>query len=106
MIARTWHGQAPTQSADGYVAHLHEAVIPRLKSLPGFRGFYLLRRATEDQTNFAVISLWESMEAIRNFAGADPERAVVEPEARALLCSFDEHVKHHDVAFSQVVEPA
>lgn len=103
MIARTWHGQAPAHAADGYVAHLRDAVIPTLESLPGFQGLFLLRRETNEGTDFGVISMWESMEAIRSFAGASPERAVVAPEGRALLSSFDEHVKHHEVVLSRRV---
>jgi hypothetical protein len=44
-----------------------------------------------------VLTAWESMEAVRGFAGDDPERAVVEPEARAVLSDFDESVRHYEL---------
>jgi hypothetical protein len=53
----------------------------------------VLRRKEE----FLVITFWESMGAIRRFAGEDPERAVVEPEARAVLAEFDDVVLHYEV---------
>jgi heme-degrading monooxygenase HmoA len=57
----------------------------------------LLRREVDDGTELVVLTLWESMEAVRRFAGPDPDKAVVEPEARAVLTSFDEYVTHFGV---------
>lgn len=97
MIGRTWHGQAPSDAADDYVRHLQADVIPTLELLDGFLGVLILRREDGDRVDFGVLTLWESTEAIEQFAGAAPQRAVVAPEARALLSGFDELVKHHEI---------
>jgi hypothetical protein len=57
----------------------------------------LLRRAVDDAIELVVLTLWESMGAIRKFAGVKPEKAVIEPEAKAILTSFDESVTHFEV---------
>jgi heme-degrading monooxygenase HmoA len=77
----------------------HEQRIPTDRAIEGYRGEYLLRREVEveDGVELLVLTLWESMEAVRRFAGAEPDKAVVEPEARAVLTSFDEFVTHYEV---------
>jgi len=94
MIARLWKGVAGSPAgADAYQRHVTARVFPELRKIPGHKGAQVLRRDRE----FLVITFWESMDAIRKFAGPDPERAVVEPEARAVLSEFDEHVSHYEV---------
>jgi len=72
-------------------------VRPRLKALPGFQGLYLLGRMREHEVEYRVLTLWSSMEAIGAFSGPTPERAVVEPEAQAVLTRYDAHVEHFEV---------
>ena len=94
MIARLWRGRARTpKDADAYQRHVTGTVLPSIASIEGHRGAQVLRRGEE----FLVITFWESMDAIRRFAGEDPERAVVEPEARAVLADFDDFVRHYEV---------
>lgn len=100
MIARTWRGCATSTNAPAYVRHFTDNVAPELKSLSGNRGALLLQRATGGETEFMAVTLWESRDDIRAFSGDDISRAHVEPEARAVLWSFDEHADHYEVAFS------
>ena len=94
MIARLWRGLAGTPAgADAYQQHVTTQVLPALRGIEGHRGARVLRHDQE----FIVVTFWESMDAIRKFAGADPERAVVEPEAQAVLTSYDQRVKHYEV---------
>ena len=94
MIARLWRGSAGSAAnADAYERHVASKVLPSLCGIEGHRGARVLRREEE----FVVITFWESMDAIRRFAGADPERAVVEPEARAVLKEYDQLVSHYEV---------
>jgi heme-degrading monooxygenase HmoA len=94
MIARLWRGSASDAAkADAYRRHVTTQVLPSLSAIEGYRGARVLRRGEE----FLVITFWESMDAIRGFAGEDPERAVVEPEARAVLAQFDDFVRHYEV---------
>jgi heme-degrading monooxygenase HmoA len=73
-------------------------VLPELQAIEGFRGATLLRREDGAEIEFLVLTRWASLEAIRAFAGDDIERAVVEPEAVAVLVSFDDRVRHYEVA--------
>jgi heme-degrading monooxygenase HmoA len=97
IIARSWCAYASHAAADAYPAHLLGTVRPKLDRLPGFRGLYLFTREHPNEVEYRVVTLWDSMDAVRSFAGADAERAVVEPEAAALLSRFDERVTHYDV---------
>lgn len=97
MIARMWTGYTKTDCSDGYRKHLLETVRPKLAAVPGFRGLYLLSRVASDEVEFQVLTLWDSMDAVRGFAGDRPERAVVEPVAKAMLERFDTEVRHYVV---------
>lgn len=96
-ILRLWKGRATAAKAGDYVRHASKTVFPEVQALPGHRGAYLLRRSVDSSVEFTVLTLWDSMDAVRGFAGTDPERAVVEPAARAALSDFDETVTHYEV---------
>ena len=98
MIARIWRGQATAANAPRYQDHATRHVFPSLTSLPGHRGAYLLARKTQDEVEFLAVTLWDSLESIKAFAGENPEVAVVEPEARAVLSSFDSFARHYEIA--------
>jgi heme-degrading monooxygenase HmoA len=100
MIVRMWRAHATIKNADEYVEHATMKVFPTLSAIEGHRGAYLLRRAHGDMVEFVVLTFWESMQAVQKFAGAQPDRAVVEPEARAILASFEEFVAHLEVVYS------
>ena len=97
MIARMWRGQAKAADADAYERFVTTKVFAELPAIAGHRGAYLLKRPIEngDEVEFIAVTLWGSLAAIRGFAGEAIERAVVEPEARTLLLSWDERVAHH-----------
>jgi heme-degrading monooxygenase HmoA len=97
MIVRAWRGYAAIAEPEAYPKHLLQSVRPKLQALPGFRGLYLLRRRGMEEIEFLVLTLWDSMDAVRAFAGDQPERAVVEPEARAALVRFESTVAHYEV---------
>jgi heme-degrading monooxygenase HmoA len=66
-------------------------------ALSGYIGSYLLRRMNSGEAEFTVITLWESLDAIRNFVGADYEAAVVPPDCEALLSRYDERSAHYEI---------
>jgi heme-degrading monooxygenase HmoA len=99
MIVRIWRGQATNANADAYFRHVTGTVFPSLKRLAGHRGASLLWRQVDDQTEFLALTLWESLDSIRAFAGDDITTAIVEPEARAVLADFDDFAHHYEVAF-------
>lgn len=97
MILRMWKARSTAEKSDRYIQHATGRVFPALRTIEGHRGAYLLRRAVDGVVELVVLTLWESMEAVRKFAGVEPEKAVVEPEARAGLTDFDETVTHFEV---------
>jgi heme-degrading monooxygenase HmoA len=99
MIARTWSGQATIAKADAYIRHFTTNVAPHLKEIAGHRGAWLLWRETDGRVEFLAVTLWDSLEIVKAFAGPDPEVAIVEPEARAALSAFDEFARHYEVAY-------
>ena len=100
MIARTWRGRATPQNAPAYVKHFTETVVPQLKSLPGHRGAWLMQRAAGGEVELVALTLWDSRASIEAFAGCDISRAHVEPQARAVLASFDDFAEHYEIASS------
>jgi heme-degrading monooxygenase HmoA len=98
MIARLWRGVArEPAAAEAYLRHLNANVLPVLEGIEGYRGVRVLRREEDGRVAFLVMTLWDSMAAIERFAGGDPERAVIEPEARAVLAEYDDFVRHYEV---------
>src|SRR5690349_7206418 len=98
MIARIWRGIASgTRNADAYERHVTKTVLPSLSSIPGHRGARVLRRPDGARVEFLVVTFWDSIDAIRRFAGERAETAVVEPEARAVLAEFDDFVRHYEI---------
>ena len=97
MIIREWRGRTEPVRADAYVHHFRNVVEPELRRIPGFLGAWLTRRMLGEILEYVVITRWESMDAIRAFAGATADRAIVEPGAVAALSSYDSTVRHYEV---------
>lgn len=100
MISRLWHGRVPTAKAAAYREFLKARAIPDYQSVAGNLGVYILERAEGAVTHFLTFSLWQSMEAIRGFAGEEPEVAKYYPEDQDFLLEFEPNVVHHDVLFN------
>ena len=99
MIARTWAGATRASDAEAYVDYLHATGLAEYRATPGNRGVLALRRLTGDRAEFLLVTLWDSEEAIRRFAGEDLERAVFYPEDDRYLIARDERVRHYEVVF-------
>jgi heme-degrading monooxygenase HmoA len=97
-IARLWRGSATAENADAYHRHVTETVLPEIARLPGHRGALVLRRPIDGGVEFLVVTFWDSMEAVKAFAGDHPDLAVVEPAARAVLFELDDIVRNYTVA--------
>src|SRR5262245_47379321 len=97
MIIREWRGRARFTDAARYPEHFRSNVLPHLASTQGFVGAPLGRRELGERVGFGGLTRWVSMDAVRAFAGADVDKAVVEPGARAALADYDLDVKHYDV---------
>lgn len=101
MIARHWRGWTKTEDADAYETLLKDKVLPGLSNIPGYRGGYLLRNQGTEEAEFVVINLFESMDAVRQFAGPDFAVPVFEPEAKKLLSRFEPVANHYEVRVSK-----
>jgi len=97
MIARTWRGFTREQDKDSYYDYLLKTGLKDYASIPGNRGVWVLRRVAEGKAEFTLISLWDSWEAIRAFAGPDYEKAVYYPEDKKFLLELEPNVKHYEV---------
>ena len=99
MIVRWWRGWVATQAnADAYEELLKTTILPWVAEHAGHRGSYLVRRDVEDGVEFATLTLWDSLDSVRAFAGDDYEVAVVPEQARAVLSRWDERSAHYEVA--------
>jgi heme-degrading monooxygenase HmoA len=102
MIARHWRGWTAPQNADAYQKLLSGTVLPGLKNISGYRGGYVLRRDVAEEVEFVVINLFDSIEAVQQFAGPDYAVAQFEPEARRLLARVDPLAVHYEVCVNTV----
>lgn len=100
-IARIWHGRTKTAKADEYYEYLKEAGIRKIQGIAGNLGVQVLRRTTDDITEFTVISYWESMDAVRKFAGADVEKTYNLPKDPEYLLELEPTVKHYQVVLDE-----
>lgn len=99
MIARNWAGATRAEDGDAYLEYLHRTGFAEYRATPGNRGVLALRRVVGDRAEFLLLTLWESEEAIRRFAGDDIARAVFYPEDERYLVARDERVRHYEVVF-------
>jgi heme-degrading monooxygenase HmoA len=96
-IVRAWSARATPAGAQAYLEHFERSVLPALRRLAGHRGVLVLRLPGDEEIGITVLTLWTSMEAVRDFTGPDASIAVVEPEARAALTAFDRHAEHFEL---------
>jgi heme-degrading monooxygenase HmoA len=97
MIARTWTGAVLREDADAYADYIRETGFAEYGRTAGNRGAWMLRRDEGDRTEFITLSMWDSVEAIKAFAGEDIEAAVLYPEDERYLIDGESRVAHYDV---------
>ena len=104
MIARIWRGATKAEESEAYLRYLHETGLRAFRETPGNVGAYCLRRIVGGKAEFQVVSLWESVDVIRTFAGEDIERAVFYDEDERFLVERETTVSHFEVVYRD--EPA
>jgi heme-degrading monooxygenase HmoA len=99
MISRIWHGWTTPANADAYESLLKSEIFLSIQNrqMAGYRGIQLFRRSLGDEVEFVTVMWFDSLQAVRTFAGEDYEVAVVPLEARALLSRFDARSQHYEV---------
>jgi uncharacterized protein len=99
-IVRHWSARTTETQLPKYLEHFSKNVLPELRSVPSFLAANVSVRHNANEVEIFVQTTWRSLEAIRAFAGADLEAAVVAPEAAALLTDFDRRVRHFEISIS------
>ena len=97
MIERVWTARATREDAVAYAAHFRNVVLPELSAIHGYRGATLAEREADGAIELIVTTRWESLQAIRQFAGEEIDRAVVHEDAAALFLDYDRKVKHYGI---------
>jgi hypothetical protein len=99
MIGRVWHGWTSLENAGAYQQLLLDTILPGIqrRGIDGYRGAHLYRRDGASEVEFVTTMLFDSLDAVREFAGDHLDVAVVPPSARALLSRFDDRSAHYDV---------
>jgi heme-degrading monooxygenase HmoA len=96
MIARMWHGWTAPENADAYETLLRAQILPRIRKALGCQGIHLFRRGRGAEVEFVTLLLFDSLDAVKAWAGDHYETAVVPPEARKLLKRFRERSRHYE----------
>jgi heme-degrading monooxygenase HmoA len=97
MIIREWRCCAKQADSAKYPDYFRKQLIKELRAVPGFLGATLSQRPSGEFVEFLVYSRWESMDAIRGFAGSNPDNAVIDTAAMALVATYDDKVRHYEV---------
>jgi heme-degrading monooxygenase HmoA len=100
MIARLWHGRVRAADADRYARYLEKTGLPDYRATQGNLGVMVLRRTDGDVTHFLLVTRWESLDAIRQFAGDDYLRARYYPEDDGFLLEKEPFVQQYEIATS------
>lgn len=99
MIFRIWHGWTSPENADVYENLLKREIFPAIasKNVSGYRGIQLLRRKLKNEIEFVTIMQFDSLEAVKQFAGEDYEKSVVPDKARKVLSRHDDRSQHYEM---------
>ncbi|UXI68842.1 antibiotic biosynthesis monooxygenase family protein [Tahibacter amnicola] len=104
MIARVWRGVTLAEKAEEYLEHLRQTGLRDFAQTPGNRGVYVIRRVQGEHCEFQIISLWDSMDAVRRFAGKEAERSRYYAQDDEFLLEMEPLVRHYEVA-EHIPEP-
>lgn len=105
MIARIWRGITHADKADAYIDYLRETGLKAYAATPGNRGVNVLRRVQGEQCEIMLVSLWDSMDAVRAFAGENPDHSVYYPNDAEYLLEMEPLVRHYEVTDQIVPAP-
>jgi heme-degrading monooxygenase HmoA len=102
MIERVWLARAANrENFNSYEAYFRRVVLPELNAVGGYRGAKLVQRDRDGGVEIIVVTYWDSLDAVRGFAGDDINRAHVRPEAAALFTDYDRSARHYEIVFEE-----
>jgi heme-degrading monooxygenase HmoA len=97
MIERHWKGTTDDENSDKYIRHLMDETFPQLATIPGFKKASILKRITNKGIEFLIITTWESVDAVKKFAGEEFATAVVPKRVQDIMIEYDKKVRHYEV---------
>jgi aminoglycoside 6'-N-acetyltransferase len=97
MIARIWRGAVHRRDGDEYASYMRKTGVAAYAATPGNRGVWMLRRDAADRTEFVMFTLWDSLDAVKEFAGEEYETAVFYPEDERFLIDRELRASHFEV---------
>ena len=97
MIERHWKGIAKLEEADNYIEHLLKDTFPKIEMIKGFVKASILKRPAQQGVEFLIITVWDSIEAIQQFAGTNPDDAVVPLVVQKMMATYDRNVIHYEI---------
>jgi len=100
MIARIWHGWTKPENAKAYQNMLRDEIFPSIaaRNIEGYRGAELFINQGADEVEFVTLLRFDSMDAVKQFAGQDEGKPVIYPKAEGLLTRMDERSRHYLIA--------
>jgi heme-degrading monooxygenase HmoA len=101
MIVRLWHGRTSLSKADEYAEFMKKRAAPDYASIKGLKKLYFLRRNDDEAAHFLLVTLWDSIESVKQFAGEHPEKAKYYPEDDSFLLEKEETSALYEVFFEK-----
>ena len=101
MIVRTWHGQTRLSDGDEYEGFMKERAAPDYGSVAGLENLFFTRRNEGDVSHFLLVTVWDSIDSVKKFAGENPEVAKYYPEDDGYLLEKEEYSQNYQVFHSQ-----
>jgi antibiotic biosynthesis monooxygenase (ABM) superfamily enzyme len=103
MIARIWHGWTKPEDAKAYEDMLRDEIFPSIaaRNIKGYRGAELFIHQDADEVEFVTLLRFDSMDAVKDFAGADERKPVIYPKAEALITRMDESSRHYRIVIGK-----
>ncbi|MDF1612848.1 antibiotic biosynthesis monooxygenase [Stygiobacter electus] len=102
MIARVWKGITLESDSESYLKYLEENKVKNYRNIPGNKGVYLLQRNDDENTEFLIISLWDSLDSIQKFACSGIEKAVYTREDKKYLLKLEPDILHYNITFENI----
>ena len=103
-IARVWIDQIPSSRVEEYLSYVEKTGVKDLLATPQNEGVLLLKRTDRNVTELSIISFWESLTAIQEFAGNDIRRAVYYPEDHKFLLKMDPELNHYEIHLAKGIK--
>jgi len=100
-IMRLWHGEVAIEKADDYQKFMLEKAAPDYGSVEGFIKLYFQRKDEEKKAHFLLVTLWDSIDSVKKFAGDNPEIAKYYPEDEIFLLEKEKHVSMYEVFYEK-----